>query len=283
MTDPTTPASTLRPTLSVRKAAQRVLGDAFREFTTHLANVGTSEDPEVVHQTRIGWRRFKTTLWLFKPLLATTAPPPTAPLRPLLGELGKLRNLEVALNETLPPLAQAYIAGDAHRARAWQALLHALTQAARQQRQAVRATLQQATTQHSVHATAQWLKDLPTARKRSNTKTKITGTLRHWARSRVAHLQEELQAQRKLAVDAESQHRTRILAKRMRYAIEALHPLLPVLHTRQWYAQARELQAHIGAARDITLASALVENLDPGGGPADFLRGVQYQSCSACA
>jgi CHAD domain-containing protein len=96
-------------------------------------------------------------------------------------------------------------------------------------------------------------------------------------------LHKELQAQRKLAVDAESQHRTRILAKRMRYAIEALHSLLPVLHTRNWYAQARELQAHIGAARDITLASALVDELSPEGGPADFLRGVQYQSCKACA
>lgn len=281
MTDPATPASTLRPTRSVRKAAQRVLGDAFHEFTTHLANVGTSEDPEVVHQTRIGWRRFKTAVWFFKPVLATTAAPPTAALRPLLGELGILRNLEVALNETLPPLAQAYIAGDAHRAQAWHALLQVLSQAARQQRQAVRTTLLQATTQHSLQATAQWLKDLPTAKNQSGTKTHIEGTLRHWARSRVAHLHEQLRAQKKLAVDAESQHRTRILAKRMRYAIEALHPLLPVLHTQHWYAQVRKLQACIGAARDTTLASTLVENLDPGGGPADFLRGVQYQSCSA--
>jgi CHAD domain-containing protein len=282
---PETPllASRLNPKLSRRKAAKWVLNDAFREFATHLADVGTSEDPEPVHHTRIGWRRFKTALWLFKPTLATTAKPPTAPLRPLLGGLGKLRNLEVALNETLPPLAQAYIAGDAHRAGAWQALLQTLTQAAHQQRQAVRATLQQASTQHSLQATTQWLKDLPIAKRPPGANTKIAGTLHQWARDRVAHLHKELQAQRKLAVDAESQHRTRILAKRMRYAIEALHPLLPVLHTRQWYAQAREIQDFIGSARDITLASALVDELSLKGGPADFLRGVQYQSCKACA
>jgi CHAD domain-containing protein len=241
----------------------------------------TSEDPEAAHRTRIGWRRFKTALWFFKPTLATTATPPIAPLRLLLGELGKLRNLEVALNETLPPIAQAYIAGDAHRARAWQALVQALTQATHQQRQAVRTTLQQASTQHSLQATTQWLKDLPISKKQAGANTKITGTLRHWARDRMTHLHQKMAAQQKLAMDTEGQHRARILAKRIRYTVEALNPLLPLRNTQHWYAQARELQACIGTARDITLAIELVEILDPGGGPADFLRGVQYQSCNA--
>jgi len=271
------------PKLPTRKAAQRVLGDAFREFTVLLANVGASEDPEVVHQARIAWRRFKSTLRLFKPVLATTTTAPVAPLGPFLSAMGKLRNLEVALHETLPPLAQAYIAGDTHRAEVWQALVQTLTEATRQQRQTVRTTLLQATTQHSLQATARWLQGLPAGKKQAETNPKRTETLRHWVRRRVTHLHQELQAQRRLADDAESQHRVRILAKRMRYAIEAFGPLLPVLHSKRWYAQARELQAGIGAARDIALATALVEQLSPEGGPADFLRGVQYQSCNACA
>jgi CHAD domain-containing protein len=270
-------ASPLRPKLPLPKAAQWVLGAAFHDFTANLPYPGASKDSEVVHQARVGWRRFKTALWLFRPVLGTVAPPPTAPLRPLLIELGQLRNLEVALNETLPPLAQAYIAGDAQRAQAWQTLVQNLTQAARQQRHAVQTTLQLKTTQHSLQATALWLQDLSTANIATN------GTLRRWARKRVAHLHATLHAQRLLAVDAESQHRTRILAKRMRYGIEALHPLLPPLHNQDWYSQAKELQASMGAARDLTLAGTLVEQWGNGAGPGDFLRGVQYQSCSACA
>src|ERR1035437_1927268 len=70
-----------------------------------------------------------------------------------------------------------------------------------------------------------------------------------------------------------SAHRTRILAKRLRYGIEALRPLLPKQHTEDWYQHAIELQDHIGRVRDVMQACALVARLNADPDLMEFLRG----------
>lgn len=72
----------------------------------------------------------------------------------------------------------------------------------------------------------------------------------------------------------ESQHRARILAKRMRYGLEALHDLLPRKRANRWLQQATRLQTDIGLARDLMQAHALVAQLGLEQGLAEFLRGV---------
>jgi CHAD domain-containing protein len=66
----------------------------------------------------------------------------------------------------------------------------------------------------------------------------------------------------------------RILAKRQRYAIEALRPLLPKQRTERWYQQACSLQTTLGATRDLMQASMLATTLEANRGLAEFLRGV---------
>lgn len=123
--DTPTPAQPpkLTPELPLSEAARRVLGETFCQFTTNLVALRTSEDPELVHQARVGWRRFKSALRLFKPIVAAQAVPSWQALQALLTGLGNLRILEVAQTDTLPSLADPYVGGmpGAHKhGRRWQ-------------------------------------------------------------------------------------------------------------------------------------------------------------------
>ena len=72
----------------------------------------------------------------------------------------------------------------------------------------------------------------------------------------------------------ERQHRARILAKRLRYGIEALRPLLPTHQTKRWCAQATNLQMSIGSMRDVMQAGVLAAKAEADSGIVEFLRGV---------
>jgi inorganic triphosphatase YgiF len=265
---------TLASNLSSREAARRVLAEMFCQFTANLNALCSSDDPEVVHQARVGWRRFKSALRLFKPVLAVDAVSSWQALQPLLSVLGELRDLDVAETETLPPLADAYTAGDARRTAAWQAMTQAVTDAARLQRKTVRYALQEPAVGATLLAVTQWLEDLSAPTAPLDTVAESTVPLRRWARRRIARLHDQLQRARKQADNPELQHRVRILAKRVRYGIEALRALLPHKRTQRWYQQALRLQTSIGANRDVMQAGLIVTRLEADRGLVEFLRGV---------
>ena len=98
--------------------------------------------------------------------------------------------------------------------------------------------------------------------------------LRGWARRRIKRLHDQLQLALRDTSDPDSQHHARIIAKRMRYGIEALQPLLPKKRSQRWHEQAIELQLNIGTTRDVRLAIDLVAKLNLEPGVLDFLRGV---------
>lgn len=265
---------TLTPDLSVTEAAQRVLREMFCQFTANLNALITSDDPEVVHQARVGWRRFRSALRLFKPALAPDLVPSFQGLQALLSFLSELRDLDVARTDTLPPLADAYMAGDAHRTDAWQAMTQALLQAANLQRKSVRYALQEPAVGATLLEITQWLEGLSVSSGPSAAGVELKISLRRWAARRIVRLHGQLKVARKEAGSPESQHRTRILAKRLRYGIEALRALLPRKRTQRWYLEALKLQTSLGAARDVMQAGALVARLDADRALVEFLRGV---------
>ena len=263
--------------LPLPEAARLVLREMFCQFTTNLNALRSSDDPEVVHQARVGWRRFRSACRLFKPVLAATAVPSRQALQALLTCLGELRDLDVARTDTLPPYADAYAAGDARRTEAWQAMTQALLHAARLQRKAVRYALQEPTVGLSLLAITHWLEGVSAVTALDDTGVKQDETLRHWARRRLVRLYEQFKLALKEADttdNADNQHRARIFAKRMRYAIEALRTLLPKKRTQCWYQQATSLQTSIGATRNVVQAGVLVAGLEVDCGLVEFLRGV---------
>ena len=253
---------------SLPEAASLILGEMFDQFTANLSLLLNSDDPEAVHQARVGWRRFRSALRLFKPVLAAEALPALPDLPPLLQWLGELRDLDVANSETLPPLAMAYIAGDAQRAAAWQQMTETLQQAALSRRHAVREALKQPAMGASLLLVRQWLAGL------SAISLPAEASLQRWARRRVIRQHKQLKNALAEMGDLEQQHRVRILSKRMRYSIEALRSLLPVQRTEIWYQQAVALQTSLGSTRDVIQAGILAEKWGASPGLAEFLRGV---------
>lgn len=266
--------SKLTPHLAKPELAQQVLREMFAQFTMNLNVLCTSDDPEVVHQARIGWRRFKSGLRLFSKIPGVLKAPSTLELQALQSCLGTLRNLDVALTETLPPLFEPYCAGDAQRAKAWQTVMVELAQAVVVGRKAVRYALQEPSVGANLLLISEWLENLalPT------TDMAKKERLRPWAKRRVLRLHHRLQLAQQAASTPENQHRVRILAKRLRYGVEALRDLLPKRLADFCATQATCLQSSLGSARDIAQASVVVATLDVDPNIAAFLRGVAVGS-----
>ena len=257
--------------LSKPELAQLLLREMFAQFNQNLDALRTSDDPEVVHQARIGWRRFKSGVRFFRKTLAPTEIPSWIELQPLLSGLGEMRNLDVALTETLPSLSERYAEGDIERAQDWQTLIAALTQTARQQRQAVRQALQEPGVGMSLLALAEWLENLSALKL---TRQGHKGNLREWARRQVVRLHQRLEMAQQNAHTPQDQHRVRILAKRLRYGVEALRDLLPKRLANTCAEEALRLQSSLGLARDVSQAGVLVASNAPAPAIEAFLRGV---------
>ena len=267
----------LQDAMRLPEAAQCVLREMFGQFSANLNRLRHSDEPELVHQARVGWRRFRSAWRLFRPALAGCAAPSREALRPLLTFLGELRDLDVARLETLPALADAYAGDDAPRQARWQAMLQSLTDAAQLQRKSVRYALEVPAVGQALLAITEWLEALPALPARTeadaHAKEAEGPPLRRWARQRTRRLQRKLKRALDAATDAAGEHCARIAAKRLRYAIEALRPLLPRRRARRWHARASGLQAQIGAARDLAQASALVSQAHADAALAEFVRG----------
>jgi inorganic triphosphatase YgiF len=256
------------------EAAQCVLQEMFCQFTANLNTLRHSNAPEVLHQARVGWRRFRSAYRLFKPVLDADTVPSWEPLKTLLTLVGELRDLDVARTETLPKFADAYTAGNVRREEKWQALNQALTQSADVQRKAICYALEVPSVGAALLGITQWLEELPQQKESRNARDALDMSFRRWARRRIARLHKQLTDALQDADTLEGQHRARILAKRTRYGIEALKPLLNRQRTKRWYRQATDLQTNIGMARDVVQANLLVVKVQADQDLAEFLRGV---------
>ena len=257
--------------LSLTAAAACVLREMWNQFTTNLNALRHTDDPELVHQARVGWRRFRSALRLFKPVLSAERMPSWEALQPLLIQLSELRDVDVARLETLPTLADVYAAGDSRRMDAWQSMMKALLLAGKQHRRSLRKLLEDPKVGSTLLWATQWLEELGGPSGADTQKIKHRERLQSWARHRIAHLHDELKDASKNS--SSSAHSVRIHAKRLRYAIESLQTLLPKRRAERWCRQSASLQLSLGASRDSAQAGVLVARLDLDRGLAEFLRG----------
>ena len=217
----------VRARMPVADAAHRVLREMFRQFTANLHALRVSDDPEVVHQARVGWRRFRSAWRLFRPALESAGAPDWDALKPLTTFVGELRDLDVARTETLPPFTEDYTAGNPNRTKDWQALLEALAAAATLQRKSARFALEDPAPGATLLQTVFWLERLP-RQPADNAPDPSTPPLRQWGARRVGRMHQQLEsALEDDSGSVASQHRIRIEANRLRYAIEALRGVPP--------------------------------------------------------
>lgn len=277
------------PHWTVATIARRILGEMFLQFTANLHALQTTNDPELIHQARVGWRRFRSFLRFLRPVLHDAPFPDRQALGPLLNGMGVLRDLDVALTETLPMWANRYIQGDASRAQHWQSLQESLTQARQHQHTVVCQALAQPPVGQALLAITQWLETLETLEALDGPVTEPR-TVKHWVRHRIERLANRLEDALHAATHAPTGidgadstdsvdphldllHRARILAKRLRYNTEALAPLLSG-RLEQKRTAAVQWQENLGAGRDLAQASVLAARVNAAPVLVEFLRGV---------
>jgi CHAD domain-containing protein len=257
-----------------------VLRETFLQFSANLNTLRSSDAPEVLHQARVGWRRFKSALHLFRQLEASSSFPALAALKPLLQQLAALRDLEVAASEVFPSIAAPYQDGDLQRKQQWQQLETALAQTIQTQRSTLRQTLADPTVGHTLLQITRWL-ELGRVHLPANSHKADKPANRKWIKQRVAHVAEQLQAMPLDPKDPVKLHRMRILSKRLRYSVESLRDLLPKRRGTHWLETAIQHQTDIGQERDRQQALATAQRLHAAEGIVEFLRGAVFGAHAA--
>ena len=248
------------PTASAAFAA--VARHCLAQFDANLLPVLRNQDIEGVHQMRVALRRLRSALDVFAPILPDKMVAPLLEdLRWLNAPLGRKRDLDVFLSETLAPLGRADSAArglkdlttviEDRRQAAQQALDFALRSsrcaAWRLQFAACLDSLEQRiaeTGDEDLQARA----SLPAAR--------FAASVLQHRRKKVKKL-----GKRHESLDTEALHRLRIRTKKLRYAAEFFRPLFARKQTRKFLAALAELQDCLGALNDAAVGAELTRDV----------------------
>jgi inorganic triphosphatase YgiF len=272
-------------------AAQTALAETYEQLTRNLASLLADDDPEVVHQARVAWRRWRSALVLFAPWLSHR--PEAAGLKPLLNALGPLRDLDVLRTDTLGRWLPAFIDGDAQRQHTATRALKQIDLARSVQRERTRSALAAPATGRALLSLANELFALATSdaaqpsqgandakSATSDQRKSKTKVQKHspWALKRITELQRRmervLKASEKPKASVEQIHRARLQAKKTRYAAEMLRDLLPAKRSKTITQKATAVQTRVGEDRDLQQAVVLLQALKADPALIAFLRGV---------
>ncbi len=247
-----------------REAARRLAATCLAQAQANEAGVLASGDVEFVHQLRVALRRLRSALRLFGEALPPGELQPfAADLRWAAGQLGRCRDWDVFVTQTLPPLAAAY--GDSPEAKAVAAHARARQREARRE---ARAAILSPRYGLAMVRLARWLaapaepegggpglKDFASRRLRKGARRVADGAARF------------------ALLDASGRHRLRILVKRQRYAVEFLGPLFRGEPARRHLRRLSRAQESLGLANDCANALAHVRELSPAPAFESFARG----------
>jgi inorganic triphosphatase YgiF len=247
-----------------REAARRIAAACLAHAQANESGVLDANDIEFVHQLRVAFRRLRSALRLFRQALHPGGDSAFADdLAWAAATLGRCRDWDVFVTETLPPLVAAH--GEPAAGRA------ILARARARQREARRAARDAITSPRyglAMIRLARWvsapaeppegvepLKDFASRR------------LRKGAR-RIA-----VQSAAFATLDGAGRHRLRILVKRQRYAVEFLGTLFRAQPVKRHVRALARVQDALGLANDCANALAHVRELSPSPAFLEFARG----------
>ena len=248
--------------MSVVEAFGRVMRCALAQMRANEEAVFVGQDPEGVHQLRVGVRRARAALSVFKPAMHATAHGLLAEeLRWLQRELGPARDFDVFLEDTVLPL---------HRRLPSEPSLVALEQAVKAAKDEAYVRAHRALEDPRY---ARLLLRLELSLAEGTWKRPGEGGLPSPADAPIgdlaAALLEKRQRQlRKLhrkakAGDEAALHGVRIAAKKLRYAAEFFRDLYGRKVTRVYTDALADLQDTLGAVNDAVVGHRLLDELEP--------------------
>ena len=226
--------------------------------------VGT--DSEYLHQLRVAIRRLRTAIRLFSDFLdGEKMAWIVEELSWLGGQLGKTRDLDVFLEETLPPVTAAW---PTHAGLAQ--IRERISQRRDAASDASRAAVQSIRYQRMQLEIGAWLVEL-SRQEHDAMNAAETIKLTDFARDALKRHRKQLirRADHLLELSAEERHRVRISGKRLRYAAEFFSPLFPAKRSKPYIEELANLQAILGVLNDAaTTKTILSQAADENNGEA---------------
>jgi len=216
--------------------------------------MAVGEDLEYVHQARVALRRTRSALRLLA--VATAADDPIArDLRWIADCFGQLRDWDVRLAHSLPALRRAIGSDEGARQHAQWDRLVARAQARRDgQQERLRATLSGARFARATLRVLQWAHAPAPAS--SISLARLAPRAIERGHQRLIAAGSELSGS-----SAQGRHRLRILAKRQRYALELLAPVLPDGAPPRTLKLLARLQQTLGEINDVHMAVLILPSL----------------------
>ncbi len=258
--------------LPVDVAAPEALRAIAVECLNHVAANATGlvrdDDPEWIHQMRVGTRRLRSCLGLVGRFVADDRLAPLlAEIRWLAGILGHARDWDVFATETVPAAALSLAAEGAARAS-----FHPLSVRVGRRRKAARAAARDAIRSsrfQQLLLTVGALCALPDFGTAACGDPATTAPIRasRFARQllRRRHRRLVRRAAAGIAGEPAERHALRIAAKKLRYAAEFFAPLLDGDRARDYVHALAALQDVLGRGNDAVTAARLAHELAAGG------------------
>lgn len=242
---PATISADMTPVEAFRSIALSCL----EHFQRNEAGLLTSTDPEFVHQARVALRRLRSAIKLFAPVLPTEFVATYGQTwQTLATALGDARNWDVFLNETLPPIANAFPTDkDIKRLRK---AAQRKTQSARKSIIGLLATDEYPRLLLEFTAAVYTLGDSLPIPLQDFSDQEIH---RHARKARKLAL-------RHSELTAVERHKMRIAFKKLRYTLEFFLPLVSPKKLRPYLTALTQLQDQLGLINDHVTAETLIQN-----------------------
>ena len=250
-------------------ALAAVARGCLHQIAANAPGLVADDDPEWVHQMRVGTRRLRSCLSLVARFAAdTTIDPVVAEVKWLATILGRARDWDVFMTETLPPLA-AWFARDARAAPGIRRLRARAAARRRVARSDARASIASPRFQHLLLATGlacatpRFGAPLRAAEASAGAAAASGGRAAPFAAGLLARRHRKFV---RLAADLvhasnEERHAARIAAKRLRYVAEFFAPLFPGKRTRAYLEALANAQDVLGRLNDAVTAASLAGEL----------------------
>ncbi len=248
----------LAEALPAAEALRSIALECLHQVAANAAGLVHDDDPEWIHQMRVGTRRLRACLALARRFLpAGRLLPLLAEIKWLAGILGAARDWDVLATETLPA-ATAGCDADPVAAASARRLAARVARRRRSARSAARAAVGSKRFQQLVLATGS-LCALPGFGPGATGDGAAPLRAQGFARRVLRRRHRRLVRQAKLAAGggAEARHALRIAAKKLRYAAEFFAPLFHRRRARAYAAALAGLQDELGRGNDAATAARL--------------------------
>lgn len=235
----------LEAAMDAGTAFRRIAASTLAQVQGNARGVLDSEDPEYLHQMRVGLRRLRSALDLFHEPLADALAVQAANLRALGAGLGAARDWDVLITETLPQM------GGLPHIASLATVCEAMCRAARTKSKRI---IKTNTYTETMLTLGRWLA-VPQAT--ANTAWRAPARL---AAARILAIRHArvLKRGRRLAAQSPAQlHRLRIAVKKLRYAVEFFNDLFQVKAMAVQRARLEKLQDILGLINDAVTVESL--------------------------